>query len=164
MKVYVYGDPNQKIVAATIEMLKSAGIERADTLNGCDVAVAPLLRVKVSDGDLALPRHGTLIFHPSLLPRHRGPDAIRWAFHYDEEYSGFTWFWADRGYDTGPICEQCVVEIRPDESPRQFYERMIPLAVEYLRLALQDMFAGHVRRRPQNSAAATYQTTFPGTK
>jgi methionyl-tRNA formyltransferase len=160
VKVFVYGDTSQKIVGATAEMLRGEGIERVAMPDGCDVAVAPLLRMKLSDEALALPRHGTLIFHPSLLPRHRGPDAIRWTFDSGEKFSGFTWFWADAGYDTGPVCEQCVVELRPEETPRQFYERMIPLAVEYLRFALHDLRAGYERRRPQNHVAATCEGKF----
>lgn len=165
MKVYVYGHTNDLDVSDNIfpvigecaKEILSQNCRIVASAQEADVAIAPLLTRKISESEINAPRLGTLIFHPSLLPRHRGRDAIRWAYRLDEKYTGATWFWADSGYDTGDICEQEVVSI--DETrPREFYEqKIIPLCVKLLRYIIADLKAGIVRRRPQNEAAATYE-------
>lgn len=123
-----------------------------------DLVVAPLLTRKLTPDDLAVPRYGTLVFHPSLLPRHRGPDAIKAAFRANERYSGATWFWANDQYDAGDLCEQEVLEIQEGERPRDFYTRaVIPSAIKLLSYAVADLCLGHVRRRPQRAEAMTYE-------
>lgn len=164
MRAFLHFGPNPG-AAAVVEAhrtLARCGIRLAARPSEADVAIAPLLTRKLSAGEANAPRFGTLIFHPSLLPRHRGRDAIRWAFEQGETYSGATWFWAAEGYDTGDICEQEVLEIQPGETPRQFYERaVVPACGRLLGYALSDLQAGHVRRRPQRDAAATYEPPFP---
>lgn len=76
----------------------------------CDLAIAPLLTVKVSDEELKEANWGTLIFHPSPLPYGRGASSIKWAYKRGEPITAATWFWADSGYDTGDICEQEIVK------------------------------------------------------
>ena len=165
MKVYIYGyDTIGNIPAIIKECARE--LARLDcrivpSLAEADIAVAPLLQVKIAAAELSLPKHGTLIFHPSLLPRHRGLDAIRWAYHLNETYTGATWFWADSQLDTGDICEQEVVAIG-GKRPREFYEQdSIPVAVRLFRYVIADLKAGIVRRRPQNEAAATYEPPLP---
>ena len=159
MRVSVYGDRTQPVVAATVTLLHEMGIEEAHSPDDADVALAPLLTRKLSAAELETP---TLVFHPSLLPRHRGRDAIKWAFRLGELYTGATWFWANDQYDAGDICEQTVLEFVPGESPREFYERAVaPAAIWLLRFAVEDLRRGHVRRRPQREAAATYEPPLP---
>jgi methionyl-tRNA formyltransferase len=51
--------------------------------------------------------------HPSLLPRHRGPDPTFWAIESGDEVSGVTAHALDAAYDTGAIFEQVRVPIDP---------------------------------------------------
>lgn len=161
MRIYLYGDWADLIVGRAAEEIERLGSVLVPATNEADVAMAPLLRRKISNKEINAPRLGTLIFHPSLLPVHRGRDAIRWAFFEKEKYSGATWFWADDGYDTGDICEQEVLLIRNGETPRQFYERaVIPSALRMLRFIVADLDAGIVRKRPQIEENATYEPPF----
>ncbi len=169
MRVYIYGYGNgydtegdgAPIVDCCAKELFRLGCRLVWNPIEADVAIAPLLQIKLSDEELRKPRHGTLIFHPSLLPRHRGRDAIRWAYHLEEKFTGATWFWADSGLDTGDVCEQEIVAIG-DKRPRDFYEQdIIPVAVRLLRYVILDLQAGIVRRRPQNESAATCEPAFP---
>jgi methionyl-tRNA formyltransferase len=156
--VRVIGNDADPIVRQARALVAEMGFVETFGSNSADVAVAPLLRSKLSDAETHAPRYGTLIFHPSLLPRHRGPDAIKAAFRARESYTGATWFWANARYDAGDVCEQEVLEILSGESPRAFYERaVIPSALRLLRYALEDLRAGHARRRPQREEAATYE-------
>ena len=161
MNVFIYGDPDEAVVKGCIEVVRDNG-EIHDSLSvNVHLAIAPLLRRKITPQELGLPKMGTLIFHPSLLPVHRGRDAIRWAFHNAEPYSGATWFWADDGYDTGDICEQEVLLIHRGERPREFYYRaVVPCAIRLLRFALLDLRSGIVRRRPQIDDNATTEPPF----
>jgi methionyl-tRNA formyltransferase len=62
------------------------------------------------------PPLGTIQYHPSLLPRHRGASAINWAVINGEPKTGLSIFWPDEGLDTGPILMQKEVDILPDDS------------------------------------------------
>ena len=47
------------------------------------------------------PRLGTIQYHPSLLPKHRGPSSINWSIINGDKEAGITIFWPDTGLDTG---------------------------------------------------------------
>ena len=79
---------------------------------GTDLAVLAFCTQFVPMEFLATPRHGALIYHPSLLPAHRGASAINWTLMRGDTRTGFTIFWADDGLDTGDICLQRECEVR----------------------------------------------------
>lgn len=144
---------------ACIELLEDHGATRRNDPRECDFVIAPLLRQKIRPNELRLSRLGVLIFHPSLLPRHRGPDAVRHQVRSGEPFGGVTWFWASEGYDDGPICEQEVVAIPQGKRPREVYEEvMIPAGLRCLARIADQLKAGYVRRVRQDEAAATYES------
>lgn len=123
----------------------------------CDLAIAPLLTVKVSDEELKEANWGTLIFHPSPLPYGRGASSIKWAYKRGEPITAATWFWADSGYDTGDICEQEIVKIDYGMRPRIFYEQeIIPAMLRTLGRCLDNIEKGVIRRILQIEAYSTY--------
>jgi len=156
----LYGDRGERIVSGAAALAADAGFVEVSDRAQANFALAPLLQRKLSDEEIATP---TLVFHPSLLPRHRGRDAIRWALASGARYSGVTWFWADSDYDAGDVCEQGVVEIIQGERPRCFYERAIDEGLRLLAFALDDFARGIQRRRPQRLAAATFEPRWPST-
>lgn len=62
------------------------------------------------------PKSGTIQYHPSILPRHRGGSAINWAVINGEPETGLSIFWPDEGLDSGPILMRKTVAIEPDDS------------------------------------------------
>lgn len=123
------------------------------------VAIAPLLRRRLSREEYGAPREGTLVFHPSALPYRRGPDAIRQAIAAGERVSASTWFWCDEGLDTGPICEQELVVLQPGQAPKDAYvERFVPAALRALERAAEGILWRAPRRVPQEDSLATYDT------
>jgi methionyl-tRNA formyltransferase len=62
---------------------------------------------------LALPPRGAFGTHPSLLPRHRGPDPYFWALRLGDEVTGVTLHRLEPEYDTGAIVEQVTVPVDP---------------------------------------------------
>lgn len=158
MIVRILGNERDEIVGRVRALVAEAGHAETFGSNTADLIVAPLLRHKIGAHHIGQTRYGALVFHPSLLPRHRGPDAVKAALRAGERYTGATWFWASERFDAGDICEQEVLEILPGESPRAFYERaVVPSALKLLSYALLDLQNGLLRRRPQREEAATYE-------
>jgi methionyl-tRNA formyltransferase len=133
--------------------------ERGDTVadTDADLVLAPLLTQILSPAELAVPRLGTLIFHPSPLPYGRGADAIRWAYKHRDPITAATWLWANAGIDTGAICEQEIVKIDYNLRPREFYEQhIIPAMLRTLERCLDGIDRGFKREIKQVEAYATY--------
>ena len=80
---------------------------------------------------LCLPTHGTIQYHPSLLPMHKGPSCVNWPIIYGEKKTGLSIFWPDGGNYTGPVLFQKEVEIEPDDTLGSLYsDRLFPMGVE----------------------------------
>jgi methionyl-tRNA formyltransferase len=105
---------------------------------------------------LALPRFGCINLHGSLLPKYRGAAPIQWAVAMGDAYTGNTTMLLEEGLDTGPILMQQTLEIAPDETAVDLFDRLAragaPLAVE----TLDGLANGTVRPRPQNHEGATF--------
>jgi methionyl-tRNA formyltransferase len=105
------------------------------------------------------PRHRSLCFHPSLLPRFRGGSALAWQIILGEQESGVTVFQPDAGADTGPILVQKrgVRILDTDSAGSLYFEKLYPLGVEAIREAVAQVAAGSARFIPQDEAQATAQ-------
>ena len=77
--VYLYGDMTAPIVALTAAEVRAQGLALVLDPVDADLALAPLLEEKIEPDSLSAPLIGTLVFHPSLLPRYRGRNAVRAA-------------------------------------------------------------------------------------
>ena len=76
----------------------------------------------------AIPRHGTIQFHPSLLPRYRGPSSINWPIIRGDTLTGLTIFRPSDGLDEGPVLLQKETPIGPDDTLGSVYfDRLFPL-------------------------------------
>lgn len=107
---------------------------------------------------LDYPRYGSIQYHPSLLPKHRGGSAINWAIIKGETKTGLTIFWPDEGIDTGPILLQREVKISPDDTVGSLYfEKLFPLGVEAIVEAVEMVERGTAPRIPQDELQATYE-------
>ena len=81
---------------------------------------------------LAVPRHGFLNLHPSLLPKYRGAAPVNWALINGETETGVSVMLLDQGMDTGPVFVQERVPIGPDETAVELGERLRDRGVELL--------------------------------
>ena len=107
---------------------------------------------------LGVPSLGTICYHPSLLPRHRGASAINWAIIQGDTHTGLTIFWVEKGIDTGPILLQREVEIGPEDTAGSLYfNTLFPLGVEAMVEAVELINAGRAPRLPQDESRATYE-------
>ena len=123
-----------------------------------DLNVMAFVTDIVPEPILNLPRHGSIQYHPSLLPRHRGGSAINWAIIQGESTTGLTIFWPDRGIDTGPILLQREVEIAADDTTGSLYfDKLFPLGVEAIVAAIKMVSDGTAPKVVQDEALATYE-------
>jgi methionyl-tRNA formyltransferase len=104
------------------------------------------------------PRLGTIQYHPSLLPRHRGASAINWAVINGETKTGLSIFWPDEGLDTGPLLLQKEVAIEPDDTTGALYfNKLFPLGVEALVESVRLVKEGRAPRMPQDLSQGEYE-------
>jgi methionyl-tRNA formyltransferase len=123
-----------------------------------DLCVMAYVTLIVPEEVLNLPERGTIQYHPSLLPRHRGPSSINWPIIGGETRTGLTIFWPDNGLDTGPILLQKEVEIRDTDTLGSLYfDRLYPLGVAALLEAVDLVRAGTAPRIAQDESRATYE-------
>src|SRR5262247_1204029 len=123
-----------------------------------DLCVMAYVTLIVPEEILNLPRRGTIQYHPSLLPRHRGPSSINWPIINGETRTGLTIFWPDRGLDTGPILLQKEVEIRDSDTLGTLYfDRLYPMGVAALLEAVDMVRAGTAPKIAQDESRATYE-------
>jgi methionyl-tRNA formyltransferase len=123
-----------------------------------DLNVMAFVTSILPDSILNYPKMGTIQYHPSLLPKHRGGSAINWAIINGETKTGITIFWPDRGVDTGPILLQKEVEISPDDTVGSLYfEKLFPLGIEGLVEGIELIKKGMAPRIPQDESQATYE-------
>jgi methionyl-tRNA formyltransferase len=127
------------------------------TLNA-DLCVMAYVTLFVPEEMLNLPTHGTIQYHPSLLPRHRGPSSINWPIIWGETKTGLTIFWPDNGLDTGPILLQKEVEILDTDTVGSLYfNKLYPMGIEALLEAVDMVRNGTAPKIPQDESQATYE-------
>jgi methionyl-tRNA formyltransferase len=123
-----------------------------------DLCVMAYVTLFVPEDMLQIPTHGTIQYHPSLLPRHRGPSAINWPIIWGERHTGVTIFWPDNGLDTGPILLQKAVDIEDTDTVGSLYfDHLYPVGVEALLEAVEMVRQGTAPKIPQDNSAATYE-------
>src|SRR3984893_17480578 len=106
----------------------------------------------------AIPKHGMIQFHPSLLPLHRGPASIPWAIIRGRGETGLTIFRPTPGLDEGPIILQKRVPIGPNDTAASLYvARIFPLGVEALIQAADLVAVGRATEWTQDEKEATYE-------
>src|ERR1700692_4141719 len=105
-----------------------------------------------------IPRDGMIQFHPSLLPRHRGPSSINWPIILGESRTGLSIFRPTDGLDEGPIILQKDTTIGPDETlGKVYFERLFPLGVAALLEAADLVVNGRAALQHQDESQASYE-------
>lgn len=114
----------------------------------------------ISDKALNKCKYGGIGFHPSLLPRHRGQDAVRWAIHMGDAITGGTIYRLGEKCDGGDILMQKVLFIEPGWDYHQLWERLFPIGVNMVRKAVKEIEAGTDEWEPQNENVATWEPSW----
>ncbi len=108
-----------------------------------------------------IPRLGTIQYHPSLLPKYRGPSSINWPIAKGETKTGLTIFRPNDGLDEGPVILQRETPIGPDDTLGSVYfERLFPMGVQAMLEAADLVHAGEHREAVQDESQASYEGWF----
>lgn len=133
----------------------------ADIPDGTDLIVTAFSYWMVSQKALDKTTYGGIGFHPSLLPRHRGREAVRWAWTMGDPVTGGTVYWLDQKCDGGDILSQQVVFI--EKGCRDYHDiwaDIYPIGIQMIADAVASIESGEAGRTPQDERFATWEPSF----
>jgi methionyl-tRNA formyltransferase len=105
-----------------------------------------------------IPKKGTIQYHPSLLPKYRGPSSINWPIIRGDTKTGLTIFRPNDGLDEGPVILQKETPIGPDDTLGSVYfDRLFPMGVKAMLEAADLVVAGKHREVVQDESQASYE-------
>lgn len=112
-----------------------------------------------------IPRHGMIQYHPSLLPKYRGPSSINWPIVCGDSETGLTIFRPVDGMDEGPVILQKRTPIAPDDTLGSVYfDRLFPLGVQAMLEAADLVVSGKHTEVVQDESKASYEGWFKTTE
>lgn len=161
------GSPVDPLVAAAeqrgirvfrLPNLKSE--EARQVLRSLDVEVGIMAFVLqfVPQDFARIPKFGTLGFHPSLLPRYRGPSSINWPIIRGDAHTGLTIFRPTDGLDEGPVVLQKETPIGPDDTlGKVYFDHLFPMGIAALMEAADLVASGRASERVQDESQASYE-------
>jgi len=133
--------------------LEEQGVVVVIAPNGA--AVEPILRTadpevsltwgfpwRLTQGALDVARLGSVNYHPSLLPRHRGPNPLGWTVRCGDPDYGVTWHRMEAALDTGPILAQRSSPVADEDTLTDVISRLSVLAVRLLPTVFERLAAG----------------------
>ena len=147
---------------AGVRWLIPGGSLRADIMpDGVDLIIAAHSYDFISGKTLAKTKLGGIGYHPSLLPLHRGRDAVRWAITMGEKVTGGSVYWLTRSVDGGPIAAQDWCFIHPGVTDRELWrEALQPMGLRLFSNVLKDLDNGRIVAIPQDEGVATWEPGF----
>ena len=104
---------------------------------------------------LALPAHGSINLHPSLLPKYRGSSPIQWAIANGDTVTGATILYVSEKMDSGDIILQREVPICSEDNAVTLEPVLAQVGAELLMEAVDQIRRGTVMSTPQNDALAS---------
>jgi len=141
--------------------LKSDEAKQALRGLGAEVGIMAFVLQFAPQDFVTIPTHGTIQYHPSLLPKYRGPSSINWPIARGETQTGLTIFRPTDGLDEGPVVLQKTTPIGPDDTlGTVYFERLFPMGVQAMLEAADLVVAGKQRETVQDESQATYEGWF----
>jgi len=125
---------------------------------GADIGIMAYVLQFVPQEFVRIPRHGTIQYHPSLLPRYRGPSSINWPIIRGDTETGLSIFRPTDGLDEGPVLLQKRVPIGPDDTLGSIYfDHLFPKGVAALLEAADRVLDGTAQEAVQDETHASYE-------
>jgi methionyl-tRNA formyltransferase len=105
-----------------------------------------------------IPTRGTIQYHPSLLPKYRGPSSINWPIIRGDSKTGLTIFRPNDGLDEGAVILQKETPIGADDTLGSVYfDRLFPMGVKAMLEAADLVMAGKHKETVQDESQASYE-------
>jgi methionyl-tRNA formyltransferase len=138
--------------------LKSDEAKAAMKSLNADIGIMAYVLQFAPQDFVSIPKHGTIQYHPSLLPKYRGPSSINWPIIRGDTKTGLTIFRPNDGLDEGPVVLQKETHIGPDDTLGSVYfERLFPMGVAAMLEAADLVLAGKHREVAQDESQASYE-------
>ncbi len=146
------------LVVHQFKSLKDPEAARAMQSAGADLGIMAFVLQFVSQEFATIPKHGTIQYHPSLLPKYRGPSSINWPIIKGDTETGLTIFRPSDGLDEGSVILQKTTPIGPDDTLGSVYfDRLFPLGVKAMLEAADLVVSGKHTETVQDEANASYE-------
>jgi methionyl-tRNA formyltransferase len=125
---------------------------------GADIGIMAFVLQFAPQEFVTIPKHGTIQYHPSLLPKYRGPSSINWPIIKGETETGLTIFRPSDGLDEGAVILQKKTPISPDDTLGSIYfDRLFPMGVQAMLEAADLVLAGKHTETAQDESQASYE-------
>ena len=148
---------------APLQFSSLKGTEAAQAMidSKADICVMAYVLQFVPQELCKIPKHGTIQYHPSLLPKYRGPSAINWAIALGEDKTGLTIFRPSDGLDEGEVILQKEVVIGPNDTlGKVYFDHLFPVGIKALLEAADLVVANQHQEVAQDESLANYEGWF----
>jgi methionyl-tRNA formyltransferase len=138
--------------------LKSPEAAQAMKDLGADIGIMAFVLQFAPQEFVNIPKHGTIQYHPSLLPKYRGPSSINWPLIKGEAKTGLSIFRPTDGLDEGPVVLQKETPISENDTlGTVYFDRLFPMGVQAMLEAADLVVAGKHREVVQDESKASYE-------
>src|SRR5215475_8965133 len=108
-----------------------------------------------------IPKHGTIQYHPSLLPKYRGPSSINWPITKGEKKTGLTIFRPTDGLDEGGVILQKKTPVGENDTlGTVYFDRLFPMGVKAMLEAADLVTSSKHKEVVQDESQASYEGWF----
>ena len=105
---------------------------------------------------LKIPPKGMVGFHPARLPQNRGRHPLIWALALGLKRTASTFFFMDKGVDSGDIVSQKNIRIEYGDDAQALYNKVTDAALRQIESFLPKLEHSGFRGRPQDNTKANY--------
>jgi len=138
--------------------LRDPQAARAMQAAGADIGIMAFVLQFAPQEFVTIPKRGTIQYHPSLLPKYRGPSSINWPIIKGDTETGLTIFRPSDGLDEGAVILQKKTPIGPDDTLGSIYfDRLFPMGVRAMLEAADLVLAGKHTETVQDESHASYE-------
>jgi methionyl-tRNA formyltransferase len=145
-----------------VPVIASGTLNAASIPDGIDLIVAAHSHDFIGEKTRLRAKWGGIGYHPSLLPVHRGRDAVRWALRMGDKVTGGSVYRLSNRMDGGDVLAQRHVFIMPGDDAAELWRRdLAPLGVELL-TGVVAAFAsgGYQHGAAQDDSIATWEPSI----
>ena len=138
--------------------LKSPDAHDAMKKLGADIGIMAFVLQFAPQDFVKIPKHGTIQYHPSLLPKYRGPSSINWPILRGETKTGLSIFRPNDGLDEGPVVLQKETPISADDTlGTVYFDRLFPMGVKAILEAADLVVSNKHKEIVQDESQASYE-------
>lgn len=135
-------------------------LESSDIPDETELIIAVHSHYLVSEKILNKCKYGGIGFHPSLLPRHRGQDAVRWTIAMGDAITGGTVYRLTDKCDGGDVLLQELLFVHKDWDYHKLWEVIFPMGVRMVEEAVSRIENGNCEWKKQDEECATFEPSW----